>query len=333
MKGTFSVLLREIRNLASIIIREKIFNADFSYMEEQRNYIKSSQKKAFISFLNKYYPTLKISLLEIGSRYGLTSHWSPLLNLKNLHLEGIEPDKKEATALMKQKKIPYKKIYTETIYHKKDKINLFITNVLGCTSIYEPNMSELKYYPEHKDFVVRKKIKVNAKPLDLVIPKEKSFDFINMDVQGAEWNVIKGARRIFKNVIGVTLESHFFEYYKNEKLFSEVNNLMKKDFRLLKLITVLMGGELSHIEDAVYIKRHDLIKNREDLIKRILFSVLFNRKEHVEFLLRNYSGFLSYEENSKIIRIFNINLKELEEARKVFEVKDFVDGDGYSDKK
>ncbi len=325
----FNVMFREIRNFISIFIREKILTGDFSYMAEQRNYIKPSQKNKFIELLNSDYPTLKISLLEIGSRYGLSSYWHPLFKLKNFHLEGIEPDKKEAIALMEQKKIPYKKVYTDTIYHKEAEIDLFITNVLGCTSIYEPNMDELKYYPEKEDYVVRKKIKVNAKPLDLVIPKERNFDFINMDVQGAEWNVIKGGQRIFKNVTGVTTEAHFFQYYKNEKLFSEVNNLMNKDFRLLKLITNLIGGELNHIEDAVYIKKHYFIKNKDDLIKRILFCVLFNRKEHIEFLLGNHSNLLSHEEKEKIIKIFNINLKELAEARKVFEVKDFLNGEDY----
>jgi len=331
--------LKEIRDLVSAIIREKVFKADVPYMVEQRNYINSSQKKLFINLLNKDYPNLKISFLEVGSRGGLPpySNWYPLLMLKNLHLEGIEPDKEEARILMKQKKSRYKKVYTEVVYHKKAKIPLFITKALGCTSIYEPNIKNLKYYTPCGNFIVQKKILVEAKPLDLIIPKNISFDFINMDVQGAEYDVIKGGKRVFKNIVGISFESHFFEYYKKEKLFPDIHNLLKKNFSPLRLNLRLMGGEISEIGDAVYIKKHIFIKNKEDLIKRILFCVLFERKEHIEFLLRNYGDKLSESEKNKIKQILKINLKKSYEVEYIppeensphLASKKFLDGRGY----
>jgi hypothetical protein len=171
----------------------------------------------------------------------------------------------------------------------------------------------------------------------LVIPKNRKFDFISIDVQGAEYDVIKGGERIFKNLIGIALESHFFEYYKGEKLFPEIHNLLKKNFRLLKMNPRLMGGEIAEIGDTFYIKKHNLIKKKEDLIKRILFSSLFNRKEHIIFLLKNYSHFISSKDGKDIRKIFNIHINEYEKIRKISlnewcgysATKEFFDGTGY----
>ena len=96
----------------------------------------------------------------------------------------------------------------------------------------------------------------------------------------------------------------------------------------------LFGGEIIEIGDCTYIKRHDLTKNKEDLLKRILFCTIFDRKEHIEFLLKNYSKkFLSKEESEKIIKIFNIKMidKKVSPIKwaEYSAAKDFLDGSGY----
>lgn len=332
--------MKEIRNLISAIIREKIFKADVPYIVEQRNYLKPPQKRAIINLLNKNYPYLKISFLEVGSRGGLPSYspWVPLLGLNNLYIEGIEPDKEEAKALMEKKGSPYKRIYTDVIYKRKAKVTLFITKGLGSTSIYEPNIKDLKYYTNHEKFFIQRKTTIEAKPLDSVIPKDTKFDFVNIDVQGAEYDVIKGGKRVFRDIIGGSLESHLFEYYKGEKLFPEIHNLLKKDFSPLRLNLRLIGGEVGEIGDTVYIRKHNLIKTKEELLKRILFCVLFDRKEHIELLLRHYSNRLSKEEQDRIKRILDINLKKSHKIETTLSLEDWnsysaskkhYDGSGY----
>jgi len=328
------ISLKKMKDFFAAIIREVVFKSDVPYMVEQRNYINPRQKKQFIEMLNCDYPNLFIKLLEVGSRGGISFSWRPLLNLKNFYLIGIEPDKEEAKALMLQKKFLYKIIYTDAIYSKKAKIPLFITKALGCTSIYEPNYESLRYYPGTDGFKIQKKIFINVKPLDSVIPKDEKFDFINIDVQGAEYDVIKGGERVFENLVGATLESHLFEYYKGEKLFHEIHGLLKEKFRIIDLTLRSLGGEVSEIGNTVYIRRHDEIKNKDDLIKRILFAVLFSRKEHVEFLLKNYSRLLTNGSYVKICKILKIDTrkrhKKIDFTKDVYyAAKDFTDGSGY----
>jgi arsenate reductase-like glutaredoxin family protein len=79
--------------------------------------------------------------------------------------------------------------------------------------------------------------------------------------------------------------------------------------------------------DCVYIKDPESIGNKEELIKHILFAVLWDRKQYVEFLLRNYSKkVLTKEEIKQITKLLRIKTK-----RKIVINTDGISSKKYSD--
>jgi hypothetical protein len=65
----------------------------------------------------------------------------------------------------------------------------------------------------------------------------KHIDFLSLDVQGAEFDILKGADQLLKiKCIGVQLEAEFVKIYENQKTFSDINALMESlGFELLDL--------------------------------------------------------------------------------------------------
>jgi hypothetical protein len=52
------------------------------------------------------------------------------------------------------------------------------------------------------------------------------LDFIKLDVQGAELNVLQGGRQILKDVVGIQCEVEFVQIYHDQPLFGDVTRFL-----------------------------------------------------------------------------------------------------------
>jgi FkbM family methyltransferase len=293
-----------IKGKLLLFLRENILKFDLPFMEERRNFFTFKQKKMFIDYLNKKFPELEISVLEIGAKEGLCYNYQILKYLNNFYLEGIEPQKDEALKLLNEKKYPYKKVYNEAVSSKNGEQILYITKSNGCSSLYKPNFFELRKYNEENDFEVIREEKIIVKRLDSLI--KRHFDFINLDIQGSEYDALIGGSNLIKNSIGMSFECHLFQLYQNQKLFSDIHLLIKNQFKILRFKTRTYKGLLFEISDVSAIKDIEFIKTKVDLIKSILYCVLWERKEYISTLLRNKGILLDQTEQKEIRKILKI---------------------------
>ena len=313
-----------LKTKARVLLKRMLFGTDVSTVEFRlrrerlRELIRqftfrANERRDFLNMLNSDYPQLKIKMLDIGSRSGLMEPFIYLMRLNNFYLEGFEPDKAEAEAILKSGKFGnYSKIHPVALSNKSGKIPLYITKMLGCSSIYKPNLNDMKYYTNSNYYEIQKKIIIPVTTLAKIYPNGEQFDFISMDVQGAEHKVLSGGREILKNAIGISFEANFIEIYEKQKLFHDMHKLMlDNDFRLISLGAGDTDGEITECGTCVYIKKNNLIKNKEDLLKRILFSLIWDKKSYAEFLIRNHGDrFLSPAEKREILRKLRIKIKE-----------------------
>jgi len=66
-------------------------------------------------------------------------------------------------------------------------------------------------------------------------------DFVKLDVQGFEYEVLQGFGEYLDNVLCVEMESQFTEMYSGQKTFNEVNEYM-----------IGTGFQLRHLEPAIW---------------------------------------------------------------------------------
>jgi len=118
-----------------------------------------------------------------------------------------------------------------------------------------------------------------------------SIDFLSLDVQGAEYDILNGATGLLqRDCIGVQLEVEFVKLYQGQKTFSDINVLMESlGFELLELGSFgrcapmslpigFRGLEQPLYAEAVYIKKLSRLDNHiEQLYKGALFSLMYKK--------------------------------------------------------
>ena len=243
--------------------------------------------------------TSPIYICDIGaSPIDKTDFIDDLYNNSNSKIIGFEPNTEEYNKL--EKRNPKKNYYNYAIGDGSEKI-LNICRGAGMTSFLEPNINYLKnfsWFDTNSEII--KKEKVKTEKLDSL--KEK-IDFLKIDVQGYESEIIKYGENKIKNSLVVQIETSPIPLYKNEKTFSEVigsieklgfslhmfNKVNTKPFKPMKLNNNVFIG-INHLFqlDCVMIRNLDDICNfnKEDLTKMILIMFYsFKSYDLVDYLI------------------------------------------------
>lgn len=169
----------------------------------------------------------KIHYCDVGARFGLQDPWESFRKI--IDLTCFEPDIVEYNLLVKDK-INNDKIFPYALTNESKEITLNLTKTRGCSSLYKPNLKFLKNYPEVERFGVEKTVNLEATSLDVLFAKKiiPNIDFIKIDTQGSELNIIKGGENLLsKNILGLEVEVEFQAVYEKQPLFSEIDNYVR----------------------------------------------------------------------------------------------------------
>jgi len=131
---------------------------------------------------------------------------------------------------------------------------LYVTQNPMCSSLYLPNEPYLARFaslPElaNLDFT----IEMETTTLDVFCQQEgiESIDFLQVDVQGADLQVLQGAEQILKTVLAVQAEVEFSHLYVNQPLFADVDTYLRaQDFTFFHTTTAYVPRARSPIVSA-----------------------------------------------------------------------------------
>lgn len=268
----------------------------------------SEKLENFLELIREFDEYLKFEMVEIGAHpHGAQQErFHTLLDFfPDSKIHAFEIDEEECIKLNKIAKNGLK-FYPYAIGDKQEKRKLYETNHPMCSSLYEPNEKLLKLFNNLSVAYLKKITEVNTISLDAFLKKEKieSIDFIKMDIQGAELDVLKGAEKGLKNVLTIVSEVEFLPIYNEQPLFGDVctflssKHIMFHKFLGLSgrsLIPVILENNINfptqHMwSDAVFIKnilKIEELKNSQ-LLKQAIFSYLYGSPDLSYFCLINY---------------------------------------------
>jgi len=210
--------------------------------------------------------------------------------LKNVEcfLYGFEPNEEEFKKLHSTDK----KEYFNYAVGNGQIETLNICSASGMTSILEPDFEYLKLFHGFSDWAkVIKKVKVQTKKLNDV-NFEKKIDFLKIDVQGYEYEVIKNGNNTIKDCLIIQLETSPIPLYKNEKSFAHIclqlenlgfqlhsfNKINTRCFKPMTLQNNIYSG-LNHLFqlDCVFIKKLNLLDNLDlERLKKIALILFYS---------------------------------------------------------
>lgn len=196
-----------------------------------------------------YLQGLEFTIFIVGSRkmrieddFG-SGKWQILA--PNLKIYGFDADEDAcliANENLKQRNINWwEKHFPLALSESPTEKTLYVTKGIDCTSLYEPNHEYLQRFAgfgEH--FELDFSVEIETTTLDIFCQQESitEIDFLSIDVQGAELDVVKGALHLLnKTILALELEVEFTKMYKNQPLFSDIDRFLQPyDFSLFDLI-------------------------------------------------------------------------------------------------
>ncbi|MFC0271928.1 FkbM family methyltransferase [Metabacillus herbersteinensis] len=276
-----------------------------------------------------------IVVADIGAGGGLNQRWEQsTLN----HYKAIlfEPDVEEFKKLNLSKNENCI-VINSALSDSSKIIDFHICEEQPCSSIYYPNTSFLeRYHAETQKNTdpheIKKTIKIIADSLDQLLTVNNiitEVDFIKIDTQGSELDILKGAEHSLKEAIGIEVEVEFAPYYENQPLFPEVHNFVTKfDLELIDLRKSYWKRKLVEKGkyngkgqliwgDALYFKTPEKLINKnfsqQKIIRAIFVYIAYGYFEFAEVLLKLASEhkILSEENQRLLIPLFineNINI-------------------------
>ncbi len=172
-----------------------------------------------------------LTVVDVGARAGFEPHW--LFYGDQAKLIGFEPDEKECKRLNKQMFNSGNSIFPVALHQNRGKKTFYITSYhLSSSSFYQPDMEFCKRFPDEANLVVEKTIEIDTIDFDSFANENhiSSVDFIKLDTEGSELDILKGAvRSLRKSVIGVSVEVEFLPVHKDQPVFSEVDPFMRQN--------------------------------------------------------------------------------------------------------
>ena len=185
---------------------------------------------------------------------------------------------------------------------------LYETTYSICTSLYPPDERYIEAFNNLSVMELKRVSEVETVDLDTFIRGHGlgALDFVKMDIQGAELDVLQGGQSALASMLMIVCEVEFVPLYKGQPLFADVDtHLRGRGFMLHKFLG-FGGGVMRPLavngmtnypvqmmwSDALYTR--ELLEPQEltdeQLLKLAVLLDLYDSKDVALHLLRHYDG-------------------------------------------
>ena len=178
--------------------------------------------------------TIDCVVIDAGARYGLHPTWTDLRGLADFHL--FEMDAQEADRLRSKYRSDARiRIYPIALYSSDTTLTYSVNQHHALNSVFQTNEDLLRRNEYMlRDFEKAEERTTPARSIDSLF-RGQSVHFMKLDVEGAEYELLKGAAEILRSsVLGLRSEVLFAPIYENAPQFGELHRfMMDHGFELL----------------------------------------------------------------------------------------------------
>ena len=230
LKNRFFKIFKSITKLIlpllfKILIKLKVNRRAINYLQNKS--FQSNNIQDFSKLIQKFLISEKILALDIGAQGGFNSdNFFP--KKYNIFFDSIlvEPIKSEAKKLIESKYVIEKGLWS-----KKEKKKLYILgNRLGSSSLYEPDPKFFDLHNleknEYNNFKVTEEVEIDCDTLSNCLEelKIKNLDYLKIDTQGSELEILKGIGE-FRPIM-IKVETHIFSMYKDAPSWEKILSIL-----------------------------------------------------------------------------------------------------------
>ena len=193
-------------------------------------------------------------IFDVGARFGPNAEWAVFGDQMRVYC--FEPDEEECRRLTAEAP-PQVTYIPAALGRKTEQATLYEAKLSSSTSLYKTRMEYFKRFVNRDNGVVVAQRDVSVQSLDDVMAAHgiPSVDFVKLDAEGAELDILKGGERILStgNPLGILSEIRLHEEINGSPPFASLDAYVReKGFRLYDL-------EVNHHSRVVlpYPQNHD----------------------------------------------------------------------------
>ncbi len=234
-------------------------------------------------------------LYDIGARWGVSPPYDRLSAVRGFHSVGFEPDAAEAAKLRAAG--AFHGVYPVALGARPEKRVLHLAKDPGSSSLLAPNAAEIGKYTDWLLYETVKKIEVSVEPLDDVIAQHKlpPPDYLKIDCEGAEGEILAGAPKALAQLCGLTFEARIPDFYNGGATLSGLLSQMSAaDFVPLRLDPVGSYFGAQVLFDVVMVRHPATLRTRRQFMFCVLFCLLHGNwlyaKRTAELRARDFGG-------------------------------------------
>lgn len=126
-------------------------------------------------------------------------------------------------------------LWNFALYSEKGTAEFFMTRKEMCSSLLQPNIEQEHIKKRWDKVFDYKVITVPTFTLDSILGHLPYVDLLKLDTQGSEYDILLGSTKVLSNTYKVVVEVEFVEWYKDQKLSSDIENLLtSRGFKKVK---------------------------------------------------------------------------------------------------
>ncbi len=171
----------------------------------------------------------QINVMDIGaSCINETPVYKILIDEGLAHLNAFEGDERQIEKI-KETYGDNATVFPHFISDGTVKTLYIASEITGMTSLLKPNTKALKFFNGFDYFgKVEKEEQVATTKLD-DISDLNPIDFLKMDIQGSELDVLKNGIKTLQNCVAIQLEVSYICLYENQPTFGDIDVWMRKN--------------------------------------------------------------------------------------------------------
>lgn len=198
--------------------------------------------------------------LDVGSRGGLPARWRPVASAGLIVPVYVEPDLTEAAQLAAR--FPKARLIRSALGSMDNAVaTLRLTREPGRSSLLEPNPDVIAGFADTQPWDVLDRQPLTVRRLDCIWGDNPAPEFLKVDVQGYELEVLKGMGALLDEVICLEAEVSLCRFYEQQATFEEVREfLFAKGFDLVRMAAMgLYRGQAMIEFNTFWVRRsfHD----------------------------------------------------------------------------
>ena len=268
----------------------------------------------------------KFTLLDIGAADGANNKWNIINN--NINIILVEPHKESAKKL----KSNGFNVIESVLHSENDKeIKFYNTKKPLCSSFYKPNLDHLGKFSDIDRFNIVSEDIFVSKCLDTEIKNFEQPNFIKIDTEGSELDILKGSNKTLLNTFGLEVECSFHQLREKQPLFEDVRKYLENlDFVFIDFVSMIRWEKDSYsftgqpqITDALFLKNEEMIISKfkkkeislDELINYLVILIVYERVDIIKYIYKKTEISLNYiEEIINILEKKKNKINELKQA-------------------